>query len=586
MYLVLGIMIVLVILLISDRIKPHIVFLGSALALMITGILDPKVFLASFANESIATIFVLILLTAALNNNFNIIKYLDTIFTQKKKPRLFLFQMTASVSLLSSVMNNTPIVAMLIPYILRWSKKMKVSPSRLLIPLSFAALAGGMITIIGTSTNLVLNGFIESKGQQPFAFFDFLVPGLLVAGSSVIFMSTAGYFLLKDRKNPSDIVKENLKEYLVEIALSPDSIHVGKTITQAGLRNLQGVYLAEIFRNGKMLSPVTPDEILEQNDRLFFAGDTTDILEIVKEESGFKFPKTEHFNLQGQLEIVEALIPYNSNLSGRTLKESSFREKYDAAVIAIHRNGERLSGKLGEIKLSHGDMLMLTAGKNFDKSMSGDSDLYKISIKEKLGKVDKWKSQILAGVAIASLIGMISGFLPFFVGILLILATFFGLRLMSEQELLKNLNIDLFLILGSAIALGTAFIETGGARFVSDAVIDVFSAYGNISVIIGLYLLTVILTSFITNAAAVSIVFPVAYEMSHSLSIEPHAIYLAIAFGASCSFLTPFGYQTNLMVYGPGGYKFNDFLRIGIPITLIYSIACLAYILIHFNIKA
>ena len=584
MFLVLSVIILLVIGLISDKIKPHILFLGSTLLLMVLGILHPKDFLSSFANESIATIFVLILITAALNSNFNIIKYLDTIFTQKRKPGIFLFQMTTSVSLLSSMMNNTPIVAMLIPYVLRWSKKMQVSPSKLMIPLSYAAITGGMITIIGTSTNLVLNGFIESKGETPFAFFDFLIPGLLVSGIGIIFMSTLGYYLLKDRKNPFDIVKENLKEYLVEVSLSPNSIQEGKTVTQAGLRNLHGIYLVEILRRNKIISPVSPDEILEKGDRLFFAGDTTDILEIVKEESGFQFPKTEQFNLQGQLEIIETLVPYNSSLSGFTLKESNFREKYDAAVIAIHRNGERLSGKLGDIKLSHGDLLMLTAGKNFNKAVANDTNLYKLGIKDQLGKVPKWKSNTLLLVSILSIASVIAGLMPFFVGILLILGTFFGLQLMSQQELLKNLNIDLFLILGSAIALGTAFIETGGAKYVADAVIHLFSAYGNVSVVIGIYLLTVILTSFITNAAAISIVFPIAYEMSHSLDIASGAIYLAIAFGASCCFITPFGYQTNLMVYGPGGYKFSDFIKIGTPMTILYSAVCLAYIFLHFNI--
>lgn len=584
MFVVLGVIVLLVAGLITDKIKPHILFLGAALALMLIGILSPKDFLGAFANESIATIFVLILLTAALNSNFNIIKYFDRVFTQKRKPGIFLFQMTSSVALMSSVMNNTPIVAMLIPYVLRWSKKMQVSPSKLLIPLSFAAVIGGMITIIGTSTNLVLNGFIESKGEKPFAFFDFLVPGLLVSVLGIIFMSTLGIYLLKDRKNPLDEVKENLKEYLVEVFVNTNSTKIGKTIHEAGLRNLHGVYLVEILRNGSVISPVSPEEILEAGDRLFFADDTTDILEIVKEDTGLQFPKTEQYNLQGQLEIVETLIPYNSNLAGKTLKESNFREKYDAAVVAIHRNSERLRGKLGDIRLNSGDLLMLTAGRKFNRAVSGDTDLYKLGIKDQLGKVPTWKTRILLIITILSVIATISGFLPFFVGILLILATFFGLQLMSEEELLKNLNIDLFLILGSAIALGTAFIDTGGAKFVADEVIHLFSAYGNISVVIGIYLLTVILTSFITNAAAVSIVFPVAYEMSHSLSIAPEAIYLAIAFGASCCFITPFGYQTNLMVYGPGGYKFIDFIKIGIPMTILYSAGALAYIFINFNI--
>lgn len=585
MWIVLGVIVLLVVGLISDKFRPHVLFVASALILMVLGILTPKNFLSAFANESIATIFILILITAALNNSFNIIKYLDVFFTQKRNPKIFTFQMTSVVAIMSSVMNNTPIVALLIPYVMRWSKKMNVSPSKFLIPLSFAAILGGMITIIGTSTNLVLNGFIESEGEKPFAFFDFLIPGLLVTFFGVLFMSTIGYHIIKSRRNPLDFIKDNLKEYLVEVSLTKNSEQIGKTVHEAGLRNLQGIYLVEILRDDRhIISPVSPEEILQQNDRLFFAGDTTDIVEIVKEDSGFQFPKTERFNLKGELEIVETLIPYNSNLAGKTLKESSFREVFDAAVIAVHRNGERLRGKLGEIKLEYGDLLLLTAGSRFKKLNSVNNNLYKLGIKDQLGKTPKWKGITLLFVLLLAIGGIISGIFSFFVGILVILAAFFILRLMSHQELLKNLNIDLLLILGSAIALGSAFIETGGAKFVADEVIHVFSMYGNVSVIFGIFFLTVLLTAFITNAAAVSIVFPVAYEMSHSLSLAPEAIYLAIAFGASCSFITPYGYQTNLMVYGPGGYKFNDFVRIGLPMTLIYITVTLGYIFIQFNI--
>ena len=288
--------------------------------------------------------------------------------------------------------------------------------------------------------------------------------------------------------------------------------------------------------------------------------------------------------MEGKLEIIETLIPYNSNLAGRTLKESGFREKFDAAVIAIHRNGERLRGKLGDIKLVSGDLLMLTAGNDFYRLSAMDNNLYQLEIKDEIGKTPTYKRNILIGVALLSLAAVISGLLPFFVGLLVMLGAFVGLKLMSHKALMNNLNIDLFLVLGSAIALGTAFIDTGGAKFIAAEVIHIFSAYGNLSVVLGIYFLTVILTSFITNAAAISIVFPIAYEMSHSLQIDPNAIYLAIAFGASCSFLTPFGYQTNIMVYGPGGYKFQDFFKIGVPMTALYSITSLGYILIHYNI--
>ncbi|CAI9430282.1 Na(+)/dicarboxylate symporter [Candidatus Ornithobacterium hominis] len=583
MWIVLGVMALLVVGLVTDKFRPHNLFFGATLILMLLGILDYKVFLTSFANGSIATIFVLILITAGVNSNFNILKYLDKIFTQQQKPRWFLFQMMGMVSLISSVMNNTPIVAMMIPYVMRWSKKMKIPPAKLLIPLSFAAISGGMITVIGTSTNLVLNGFMESKGVEGFKIFDFVIPGILVTLAMIFFLITAGYNLLTARKNPIDFVKENLKEYLVEVSLSQNSAQIGKTVQEAGLRNLQRVYLVEIDRGGKLISPVAPEEVLESTDRLFFAGDTTGIVEIVKEKNGFEFPKTQRFNLQGQLEIIETLIPYNSHLSGKTLREAGFREKYDAAVIAIHRNSERLRGKLGEVRLSHGDLLMLTAGRKFQKALENNTDLYSLGIKDQLGKTPRWKATTLGVIAVFMMSLVIAGFIPFFIGILTILITFLGLGLMSQKEVSKNLNLDLFIILGSAVALGSAFIETGGAKFIADEVIHVFSAYGNISLVIGIYLLTVILTAFITNAAAVSIVFPIAYEMNQALNIEASAIYLAIAFGASCCFTTPFGYQTNLMVYAPGGYKFIDFIKIGIPVTIIYSVVSLSYILIHYQ---
>lgn len=584
MWIVLGVILLLVMGLILDKIRPHILFFIATLVLMLLGILDFKIFLNSFANSSIAIIFILILITAALNANFNVLKILDKLFTQEQSPRLFLLQMMGIVSLISSVMNNTPIVAMMMPYVIRWSKKRKISPSKFLIPLSFAAITGGMITVIGTSTNLVLNGFLESKGEEIFKIFDFIVPGILVTLGMIFFMIIVGYQLLSNRRNLKDWVKENLKEYLVEVSLSKNSIQLGKSIQEAGLRNLQGVYLVEINRNGEIISPVAPEEVLQASDRLFFAGNTADIVEIVKEESGFQFPKTERFNLHGQLEIVEALIPYNSSLSGKTLKEAGFREKYDAAVIAIHRNTERLRGKLGEIQLSHGDLLMLTAGKKFYKALENNSDLYTIATKAQLGKSSQWKVITLAIISM-SVVGLIlAGIIPFFVGILTVLATFMALGLMTEKEFIKNLNIDLFIILGCAISLGSVFIETGGAKFIANEVIYLFSSYGDIGLLIGIYFLTVLLTSFITNAAAVSIVFPIAYEMTQSLSIDPNAIYLGIAFGASCCFLTPFGYQTNLMVYGPGGYKFNDFIKIGIPTTLLYSAICLSYLIIHYNI--
>ncbi|MGQ3643149.1 SLC13 family permease [Ornithobacterium rhinotracheale] len=583
MYLVIIVLLVLVVGLATDKVRSSMLFLLSALVLMVFNVLDPKTFLSSFANKSIAIIFVLILLTSAINFNYNIVKYLDKIFTQENKPKYFLFQTTSWVSFISAFMNNTPIVALMIPYITHWSKRHGQAPSKFLIPLSYAAITGGMLTTIGTSTNLVLNGFIESRGIKAFTMFDFLLPGLVTCVACLIFMVFFAYKILPARKSAIDI-KENLKEYLVEISLKPNAQVVGHTVEEAGLRNLLGVYLVEIFRDGKTISPVSPQETLQPNDLLFFAGDTQHIVEIVKEKNGFVFPKTERFNLKGDLKVVETLIPYNSNLAGRTLKESRFREKYDAAVIAIHRNGERLRGKLGEIRLAYGDLLMLTTGEHFAQLVQNNTNIYVLEEKDEIKKIPFWKSAILLAVSVLALGLSVFKILDFFVSLLVILSAFFALKMYNSTQLKNNLNIDLFLILGSSIAIGTAFMDTGGAKWIGDFVLSIFQQYDKIGILIGVYLLTLILTSFVTNVAAISIVFPIAFEISRELNMPAQALFLAIAFGASCAFITPFGYQTNLMIYGVGGYKFKDFIKIGVPMTVIYSIACLGSIALIYHL--
>ncbi|MGV4530363.1 SLC13 family permease [Ornithobacterium rhinotracheale] len=583
MYLVIFMLVLLVVGLAVDKLRPCLLFVFSALVLMVCGVLEPKTFLTSFANKSIAIIFVLILLTSAINFNYNIVRYLDKIFTQENKPKYFLFQTTSWVSFISAFMNNTPIVALMIPYITHWSKRHGQAPSKFLIPLSYAAIAGGMLTTIGTSTNLVLNGFMESQGVEHFTMFDFLLPGIITCVACMLFIIFFAYQILPARKSVMDI-KENLKEYLVEVSLRPEAQAVGQTVEEAGLRNLLGVYLVEIYREGSSISPVSPQEILQPNDLLFFAGDTQHIVEIVKEKNGFVFPKTERFNLDGDLKVVETLIPYNSNLAGRTLKESRFREKYDAAVIAIHRNGERLRGKLGAIRLAHGDLLMLTTGEHFEALVQNNTNIYVLEEKDEIKKIPFWKSAILFAVSVLALGLSVFKILDFFVSLLVILSAFFALKMYNSTQLKNNLNIDLFLILGSSIAIGTAFMDTGGAKWIGDFVLSIFQQYDKIGILIGVYLLTVLLTSFVTNVAAISIVFPIAFEISRGLDMPAQALFLAIAFGASCAFITPFGYQTNLMIYGVGGYKFRDFVKIGVPVTIIYSLACLISIALIYHL--
>lgn len=566
---------VLIVLLLLDKIRVSMLFISTAILLVLIGAVSIDDFLSSFSNKSVITIFLLIYLTAVIHKNFPLLSLMDKVFSRAKTPRAFIFQMTTAVSSFSSVMNNTPIVTLFIPYVYQWGKKHKVAPSKLLIPLSYAAIFGGMITVIGTSTNLVLNSFLRSNNEKLLSLSDFLIPGLVVSVAGIIFLTLFYDRLLPNRGAAIDETQGVLREYLAETRLEEDSDLVGKTIAEAGLRNLDGVYLAQIYRNGRLLSSVTPDMELVGNDRLYFAGDTLKVIDVLKQFPTIVWAKNEKFALGDNAELVETVVPANSFLQGKSLKEVAFRDRYDAAVIAIHRNGEKAEGKLGEIELTAGDLLLLMAGSNFKNKISQGKDLYALQwLEDQSPKSSSAQKYFLASLVV--FIGLsIFGSLDFFIALILSLLSAAILGLFDNVEAKKQTSIDLLLILGGAITVGKGFIDTGAAQLLINPLISVISDWNQIAIIIVLYFITVLFTSFVTNVAAVSIIFPLAFELIHDLGLNPTPTYLALAFGASAAFLTPVSYQTNLMVYGPGKYTFKDFVKIGLPFTLLYSLCAL-----------
>lgn len=556
--------------------------MGGAMLMVLIEAVSIDDLLQSFSNRSVITIFLLIFITSIVHKHFNLVALLDKTFKTAKSPKAFVFQMTAGVSALSSVMNNTPIVALFIPYVYQWAKKNNVAPSRLLIPLSYAAIFGGMITVIGTSTNLVLNGFLLERGKNTLNFIDFLLPGVGVSLAGVLFLGFFSHKLLPNKKTLGGNTKQQFRDYLAETYLSSPSPIIGKSVQQAGLRNLDGVFLAEILRGEHWIRSVSSEEMLLDGDRLFFAGDVAKVMEVVKRFEGLSWSKTEKFNLVNETEIVESVIPANSIVEGKTLKEISFRDRFDAAVIGVHRNGEKLSGKLGEIKLNAGDLLLLTTGPRFKSIVSKGKDLYTLSILEEKSKSSVFQRKLFLLAMTALILLSIFNVLSFFMALMLITASAVVLRLFNSSDLKRQTNLDLLLILGGAITVGKAFIDSGAAELLVHPMIEWIAPFGPIAVVVGLYFLTLIFTSFITNVAAVSILFPIAWQLCHDLGLNPTVVYLVLAFGASASFLTPVSYQTNLMVYGPGGYNFKDFIKIGIPFTFLYSIVAL-YLILQFN---
>lgn len=570
------VVIFLVVALYKELFNPAFTFFICTVALLLPGIITPVELLKGLSNQQIIIIFLLVLVTAGLRLIYGA-EMFSTLFNQKLKPKAFLFRMMVTVSSISAFLNNTPIVAFMIPYVKDWAQKTGNPASKFLIPLSFATILGGMITVIGTSTNLVLNGLIAEYNLPLLGLEDFLYLGLIVTVMGWAYLYFIGYSLLPSNENKIDALREHLKEYIVETEIFPGSLLIGKTVKEAGLRKLQDVFLVEIIRDDKIISPVSPDEVLEASDLLFFSGNTEAIYNLIKEDNGLRIPKQDKLEVEGQFHFVEAVIPANSNLIGVRIKDSDFRKIFKASIIAIHRNGKQLPGKVGEMILAGGDFLLLLAREDRENG-SHERDLFFVSVPQKIAPPkSKWLKWVGVG-AFAALIAGITGLLPLFsvcVGILMVLVL---IGILNITEIRRELDLSLLLVLVCSLAIGVALEKSGTATVVASGLIALGKLLGPVGVLLALFVVTVMLTSLITNAAAVSIVFPIAMSMAEQLQLSYTPFFVAIAFAASGDFMTPIGYQTNLMVYGPGGYTFKDFIRVGWVFTLLYIVVCVSFI--------
>jgi len=550
--------------------RPVAAFLVGTIFLMILGIITPEELLGGFSNPSIASIVLLILLSTGFRKNFNLEGLFNRLMGTAHTYRQFLLRMMVQVSVLSSFINNTPVTTFMVPYVFDWAKRRNISPSKLLIPLSFATILGGMITIIGTSTTLVLNGFMV----------DFQLPGLesryflLIGGAvtvvGILFLWSIGHRLLPDNQDLKDEFNQNQNEYLAETVIASGSQLIGKNIQEAGLRNLPGVYLAEILREGKLISPIPPEEIIQAHDSLIFAGETSHIIELVRRVPGLSLPKIASRLAQEESQTAEVVVASNSSMIGRRVKDTDFRNRYDAAIVAINRGGERLQGKIGEIRLAPGDVLLLLVGNAFQTKIEVFRDLIVVSAPENWKRPSMRKAYALAGVAGLAVVLLFLGVFSLFTSLMIIFSVMGLMQMITIQDIKRELDFNLIGVLVLSLALGQAIANTGAADLIANVIIKGVARWGPIALLLSVLLLTTVLTSFVTNVAAVSITFPIVYSLCAEQGLEFLPFLLAIAFGSSAAFLTPIGYQTNLIVYGPGGYSYRDFFRIGFPMTILY----------------
>lgn len=599
----LGVVILVLALLAATRLATDLVLLSGLTLLFVTGILTAREALAGFASEGMITVGVLFVVASGVVETGGVAWLSDRLFGRPRSVNHAIRRLMLPTAAMSAFMNNTPVVAMLIPAVSEWAKKYRIAASKLMMPLSMAAILGGTCTLIGTSTNLVVNGMLiqaaeaqEAAGPLPagtcrlprgLGMFDITWVGLPASLAGVAFVLALHRWLLPARQPAIQQVSDP-REYTIEMLVPHDSPLIGQSIEQAGLRHLPGLYLAEIDRQGRIMPAVGPEERLCAHDRLVFVGIVDSVVDLQKTR-GLVPAADQMFQLESRRSercLVEAVASSTCPAVGKTIRDGRFRSIYDAVVIAVARQGQRIRGKIGDIVLQPGDTLLLESHPSFAERHRNSRDFFLVSrlenssppqyeraatalaillafvvvvafgeswgeIRIPLGErvLDLGKISVLKGAVVAAALMLLTG----------------CCRIEAAR---RSIDWEVLVAIAASFGIGHALAKTGAADAVTKCIISGVggSPWWSLVAVYGVTLLT---TELVTNNAAAALMFPFALATAQNLNANPVPFLIAVMMAASNGFATPIGYQTNLMVYGPGGYRFHDYLRIGVPLDLL-----------------
>lgn len=550
---------------------PDVVMLAGLSVLVTAGIVPVSRGFAGFANEGVLTVAVLFVVAAGVRDTGGLDTLLRRVMGRPRglgeaQLRLFL-----PVSAVSAFLNNTPVVAMMVPVVTDWARRHRLPLARLLIPLSYASILGGTCTLIGTSTNLVVYGLVRE--QQPgveIGMFDIAVLGVPALFVGLLYVLVFSRRLLPDRAGSQQLIATP-REYTVSMRVEEGSAVVGQRIEEAGLRHLPGLYLVELERDGELMPAVDPETRLHAGDHLLFVGVVESVVDLRRIRG--LVPATDQVDKLSEprphRRLLEAVVGAGSALSGRNVRELRFRTQYEAAIIAVHRNGERVTGKVGDIVLRAGDVLLLEAPPAFLERHRNDSNFALVTEVEGSTPLQHEKAPLALGLLLAMVVLSASGVLPLLVAGLLTAGAMLLTGCLSAQEARRAVELRVLVAIAAAFGVGAALDTSGAAGTLGRAMVDLATPFGPLATLAGIYVATAILTELITNNAAAALMFPLAAAAAESAGLALAPVALVVMMAASASFSTPIGYQTNLMVYGPGGYRFGDFLRFGLPLQLL-----------------
>ena len=597
---------------------PDLLFLGGLVALVLLGVLTPADALAGFANPAVVVIAALFVVAAGLRATGVLDWVGHRVLGSARTEKSAIARLTVFEVSLSAFIANTPLVALLVPVVVDWCRQRGISPSRLLIPVSYLAVMGGCCSLIGTSTNLVVQGLLKAENEpraaaavpglpgsqapslrddprfveqlQGMSLFEIGYVGLPCALVGATFLLLFARRLLPNRTDLIETLGEQRREYLVEMLVQPGCRLIGQTVEAAGLRHLQGLFLIEIDRDGELITPVTPSDIIKENDRLVFTGVVTTIVDLEK-IPGLVPAADLTYEVQPKRRVgrhlTEVVLSSASPLIGTTIRAANFRQLYNAAVVAVHRYGQRVTNKIGDIRLRPGDTLLLQTRTEFVENYRHSQDFALISRVEgsRARRHDRaWLAALLFGLLILWLsfegtdLGLPDNLTNPAIAGIAIAGLMIVTRCLPAAEARAALDLQVLFTIGAALALGRAMTKSGAAQYLAEALVSTVGPEHPYLLLIVVYILALLLTEMLSNSAVAVLMFPIVVAMAAAGGFNPRPFIMGVTLAASLSFLTPIGYQTNLMVMGPGGYKPSDYFRVGLPLTVLITTTALLLI--------
>jgi di/tricarboxylate transporter len=555
------------------RYSPDIVLVGGLTLLLLAGVLSPEQALSGLANEGMVTVGVLYVVVAGLRETGGIGWIVHSVLGRPRSLRHAQFRMMAPVAAMSAFLNNTPVVAMFIPAISDWAKRNRLSVSKLMIPLSYASIVGGTCTLIGSSTNLVVNGLlIKETGSAGLAMLEIAWVGIPVMLIVFIFIFLCSKWLLPERV-PAISRYDDAREYTVEMLVEKGSVLSGKSIEEAGLRQLPGMFLIEIDRQGQIMPAVSPYEVLRDGDRLVFAGVIESVVDLQKTK-GLMPASNQIYKLSSSRQdrvLVEVVVSDSCPLAGKSVCKGRFRNFYNAVIIAVARNGKRVQQKIGDIVLRPGDTLLLESHHSFVEQQRNSRDFFLVSEIDGTNPPQYQKAMLAMSILALMILLVTTGWLSMLKASLLAAGLMIITRCTSGRDARRSVDWQILIVIAASFGLGSALHNTGAAESIAISLIELAGGNEVISLAL-MFAATALLSAVATNNAAAVIMFPIALTTANNLGVSLMPFVLTLMVAASTSFATPIGYQTNLMVYGVGGYRFSDYLRIGIPLTLLVGL--------------